>query len=306
MTAQTYLDGLICGELVRKVPIGNGAQPWKCEDQLRIGLEAVMPILTEFGSLAQRSAYGPDIVSGQAIWTAMLAEPGPGFATGELETVATRADSGWRITGKKIWCRFAQIASHGVLLARTDPATEEGGDTTCFCVELPAAGVRILPIPLASGRNHFDEVLFDAVWVPDANRLGQVGAGWSVSHLLRKYAPLRLDLLALEAAAPLTEAPSRSGGLDLGNLFALQAALRRFAAVRPSADAATVDLDRMISELLARRLVKEVASLRFGASPLAALDAFDLAAFEYAMENGPTHQWLNALGAAILNGNRSV
>ena len=39
-------------------------------------------------------------------------------------------------------------------------------------------GVRIEPIILMYGDHHFNEVVFDDVFVPDADVLGEVGNGW--------------------------------------------------------------------------------------------------------------------------------
>ena len=36
----------------------------------------------------------------------------------------------------------------------------------------------IRPIPLLTGAHHFNEVVFDEVFVPDAMVLGEIGAGW--------------------------------------------------------------------------------------------------------------------------------
>ena len=41
-----------------------------------------------------------------------------------------------------------------------------------------ADGVRIEPIVLMSGAHHFNEVILDSVFVPDADVLGEVGNGW--------------------------------------------------------------------------------------------------------------------------------
>jgi acyl-CoA dehydrogenase len=45
-------------------------------------------------------------------------------------------------------------------------------------VELDAPGVQIRPIPLLTGAHHFNEVVFDRVFVPDAMVLGEIGSGW--------------------------------------------------------------------------------------------------------------------------------
>ncbi len=38
--------------------------------------------------------------------------------------------------------------------------------------------MQIRPIPLLTGAHHFNEVVFDRVFVPDELVLGEIGAGW--------------------------------------------------------------------------------------------------------------------------------
>ena len=41
-----------------------------------------------------------------------------------------------------------------------------------------ADGVRIEPIVSMAGDHHFNEVIFEEVFVPDADVLGEIGNGW--------------------------------------------------------------------------------------------------------------------------------
>ncbi|MBY8823567.1 acyl-CoA dehydrogenase family protein [Sphingomonas colocasiae] len=271
--------------------------------RLRLGLDAVAPMLMGHGRADQQAALLPHIASGQAIWTALFAEPGSGLSIGNPETVATRGDGGWRISGKKIWCRFAGLATHAILLAHTGATAGQAGCSTCFIVELPAPGVRILPIPLTSGRADFDEVLLDDIWVPETNRLGDIGAGWAVAGILRGFASARLDARALEASERLLAAARPDAG-DMAMLSTLDATLRRLGHFESIANAEDFGLNRAVAELLARRLTGEVARLRQAGSSLGEDDRFDGLAAELQLENGPNHRFLSELGAAILGSGR--
>jgi alkylation response protein AidB-like acyl-CoA dehydrogenase len=66
------------------------------------------------------------------------------------------------------------------VLARTspvDPAHRHAG-LSQFLVPCDSPGVTISPVVLMSGEHHFNEVIFDDVFVPDADVLGEIGDGW--------------------------------------------------------------------------------------------------------------------------------
>src|SRR5882757_5866628 len=64
---------------------------------------------------------------------------------------------------------------------RTDPAASRHAGLTYFLFDLRAAGVTVRPIAQLDGRPGFAELFLDDVFVPDADVLGEVGAGWAVA-----------------------------------------------------------------------------------------------------------------------------
>jgi alkylation response protein AidB-like acyl-CoA dehydrogenase len=52
---------------------------------------------------------------------------------------------------------------------------------TYFVVDMQAPGVEVRPLRQITGEAEFNEVYFTDVRIPDSERLGDVGAGWSVS-----------------------------------------------------------------------------------------------------------------------------
>ncbi|MBT2836011.1 acyl-CoA dehydrogenase, partial [Staphylococcus coagulans] len=52
---------------------------------------------------------------------------------------------------------------------------------TMFFLDMKSPGVEVRPIKQASGASDFNEVYFTDVVIPDSQRLGAVGEGWSVS-----------------------------------------------------------------------------------------------------------------------------
>jgi len=140
----------------------------------------VAPGLLAYGNEEQRQRLLPRIAAGRFYSAIGMSEHGAGSDLAAAQTKATRADGGWRLTGTKTWTSGAHHAHQVVVLARTsplDPDRRHAGFSQ-FLVPCDAAGVTISPIELMSGEHHFNEVIFDDVFVPDADVLGTVGDGW--------------------------------------------------------------------------------------------------------------------------------
>jgi alkylation response protein AidB-like acyl-CoA dehydrogenase len=114
------------------------------------------------------------------LWCQLFSEPGAGSDLAGVRTRAERSGDGWRINGQKIWTSNAHLADWGVLLARTDPAVPKHKGLTFFIVDMKSAGIRTRPIKQLTGGSNFNEVFLEDLQVPDACRIGEVGAGWKV------------------------------------------------------------------------------------------------------------------------------
>jgi len=88
----------------------------------------------------------------------------------------------WRVTGQKVWTSRGHYARWGFLLARTDPDVPKHSGITAFAVDMETPGVDVRPLRQMNGDAHFSEVFLDDVVVPDADRIGAPGAGWSVAR----------------------------------------------------------------------------------------------------------------------------
>ena len=78
-----------------------------------------------------------------------------------------------------MWTSGAHVAHQIVVLARTSPLDPEHRHAgfSQFIVQT-SPGITISPIVLMDGEHHFNEVIFDDVFVPDSDVLGQIGDGW--------------------------------------------------------------------------------------------------------------------------------
>jgi alkylation response protein AidB-like acyl-CoA dehydrogenase len=140
----------------------------------------IAPSLMRFGTEAQRRRYLPGIAAGTVFFGIGMSEPDAGSDLAAVRTRADRVDGGWELTGTKVWTSGAHHAHAFFALARSAPRDEANrhAGLSQFIVELDSPGVQIRPIPLLTGAHHFNEVVFDHVFVPDELVLGEVGAGW--------------------------------------------------------------------------------------------------------------------------------
>ena len=138
------------------------------------------PTLLRFGTEEQRRRYLPGIAAGEVYFGIGMSEPDSGSDLASVRTKAERVDGGWALTGTKVWTSGAHRARAFFALARTAPRDEahRHAGLSQFIVELSSPGVTIRPIPLLTGAHHFNEVVFDGVFVPDAMVLGEIGSGW--------------------------------------------------------------------------------------------------------------------------------
>jgi acyl-CoA dehydrogenase len=140
----------------------------------------VAPGLLNFGTEQQRERLLPRIAAGRFYSSIGMSEHGAGSDLAAVATKAVRAAGGWRLSGTKVWTSGAHRAHQIVVLARSsppDPQHRHAGFSQ-FLVPCDADGMRIEPILLMSGAHHFNEVILDSVFVPDADVLGEVGNGW--------------------------------------------------------------------------------------------------------------------------------
>jgi alkylation response protein AidB-like acyl-CoA dehydrogenase len=117
---------------------------------------------------------------GDKLWCQLFSEPGAGSDLAGARTRAVRDGDDWLVTGQKIWTSNAHLADWGVLLARTDAAVPKHKGLTFFIVDMKSPGIRTRPIKQLTGGSNFNEVFLEDVRVPDACRIGAVGAGWKV------------------------------------------------------------------------------------------------------------------------------
>lgn len=216
----------------------------------------VAPALLTYGSEDQRRRLLPRIASGTLYSAIGMSEHEAGSDLAAVTTKATRTDTGWLLSGSKVWTSGAHLAHQIVVLARTsplDPKHRHAGFSQ-FIVPTDAPGVTIEPIVQMNGEHHFNEVLFDDVALTDADLLGTVGAGWHqvTSELgFERSGPERFLSTATLLFA-LVEALRDDPRADVGDLMARMISLRQLSI--SVARALTAGRDAAVSAALVKDL----------------------------------------------------
>ena len=173
---------------------GRGATPlerviWSQEEGLYAQLSSVFiighgmcgPTLIAYATEEQKREHLPPLASGETIWCQLFSEPGAGSDLAGIRTRAVRDGDDWVINGQKVWTSGAQHSDWGILVTRSDADVPKHKGLTFFFLDMKSPGIEVRPIKQAAGESGFNEVFFTNVRIPDSQRLGEVGDGWSVS-----------------------------------------------------------------------------------------------------------------------------
>jgi hypothetical protein len=149
--------------------------------ELAIGNWAI-PAIARHGTPAQLARFAEPTLRGDITWCQLFSEPEAGSDLASLRTRATQVAGGWSITGQKVWTSLAHQADWAICLARTDPAAPKHKGITYFLVPMRTDGIEIRPLREMTGRQMFNEVFLDNVFVPDDCVVGQPGDGWKIAR----------------------------------------------------------------------------------------------------------------------------
>jgi alkylation response protein AidB-like acyl-CoA dehydrogenase len=137
-----------------------------------------MPI-TLGGTAAQRAAWLPRVLRGEAMTAFAMTEPEAGSDVGGLATTAQRDGDGWRLDGGKTLISNAGIADVYCVFAATDRAAGSRG-LSCFLVPAETPGLRFAGAQVLSAPHPLGEITFEASRLPADALLGEEGAGFKL------------------------------------------------------------------------------------------------------------------------------
>ena len=152
------------------------------------GLRNVGPLLIAIGTPQQKARYLPAILDGRDLWCQGFSEPGAGSDLAALRTRAVADGDCYIVDGSKIWTTGAHFANRMFCLVRTLTSARPQAGITFLMIDMPSEGLTVRPIRSLAGDHEFNEVIFDGVRVPKANRVGEENDGWAVAKQLMGYA----------------------------------------------------------------------------------------------------------------------
>ena len=209
-----------------------------------MGLKMVAPVIMHYGTPERQAHYLPRILSGEDYWCQGFSEPGSGSDLASLQLRAVRDGDDYVLNGSKIWTTHAHFANRMFCLVRTSTEGKPQAGISFLLLDMASPGITVKPIRTLAGDHEFNQVFFDDVRVPIANRLGDENDGWTVAkHLLTferggKYAPPLIERLTRlrrrEGLDPLIAARLAKEVVNLRALQALEMKAMRGAGGSPA------------------------------------------------------------------------
>ena len=156
-----------------------------------MGLKMVAPVIMKFGTDEQKAEHLPKILRSDIWWCQGYSEPGSGSDLASLQMKAERDGDHYVFNGSKIWTTHAQWADWIFCLVRTSQEkNRQDGISFVLCrMDTPGITVQALPTldgPVKGGQE-VNQVFFDNVRVPVANRIGEEGKGWTYAKYLLEF-----------------------------------------------------------------------------------------------------------------------
>lgn len=132
-----------------------------------------------FGSEEQKKKYLPKLATAEHIGAWGLTEANTGSDAGNMKTTAVRDGDNWVINGTKNWITHGKSGDIAVVVCRTGEPRAKNNSTS-FVIERSTPGFSAgkKENKLGMRASETAEMIFDNCIIPDANRLGEVGAGF--------------------------------------------------------------------------------------------------------------------------------
>jgi len=142
-----------------------------------------------FGTAEQKQRWLAPLIAGKERACFAVTEPNTGLNTKKIQVKAEKRGASYLVSGQKVWISTAQVAEKVLLLARADAGL------TLFYTDLDRKYVEVREIE-KMGRHAVDsnQVFFDALPVPEADRIGEEGKGFD--YILHGMNPERILIAA--------------------------------------------------------------------------------------------------------------
>ncbi len=137
--------------------------------------------IMRYGSDEQKQTFLPKIRTGEVHFSLCYSEPEAGSDLAGLRTKAQLNDAGthYVLNGQKCWQSYAQDMDFLWILARTGKQEDRGRGLSLFICDKQTAGITVSPLPTVDD-DQLNEVFFDNVEVPVAQRVGPENGAWAI------------------------------------------------------------------------------------------------------------------------------
>ena len=240
--------------------------PWV----LPFGVQMVGPVIMAFGGPEQKARFLPRILSCDDVWCQGYSEPGAGSDLASLRTRAVRDGDHYVVNGQKTWTSYAHWADMIFCLVRTSTEGKPQEGISFLLIDMKSPGVTVNPIVTIGGRHEVNDVFFEDVRVPVANRVGEENKGWTYAKYLLRF--------------------ERAGSAEVG------VQKRQVARLRDIARAERVDGGPLIED---RRFREKLADLEIQLATIDYTEMRVLAAESIGAEPGPEVSMLKLRGTEI-------
>jgi alkylation response protein AidB-like acyl-CoA dehydrogenase len=153
-------------------------------DVVPFGLKMVGHVIYTFGSEEQKERFLPPILKSDHWWCQGYSEPGAGSDLASLKTRAVLDGDEYVVNGAKIWTTYAQYADWIFCLVRTNTEVKKQDGISFLLIDMKSPGVKVNPIVSIDNHHSLNEVEFNDVRVPVANRIGEQDKGWTYAKAL--------------------------------------------------------------------------------------------------------------------------
>jgi alkylation response protein AidB-like acyl-CoA dehydrogenase len=152
--------------------------------QLAFGIKMVAPVLMRYGSPEQQSRFLPRILAADDWWCQGYSEPGSGSDLASLKMKAERDGDEYVLNGQKVWNTLGHFADWIFCLVRTDSSAKPQKGISFLVIDMKTPGITVRPTKLLDGSFEVNEIWFDNVRVPVAQRIGEENEGWTYAKFL--------------------------------------------------------------------------------------------------------------------------
>jgi alkylation response protein AidB-like acyl-CoA dehydrogenase len=160
-----------------------------------------------FGNKEQKKKYLPKLCTAEFLGAWGLTEANTGSDAGNMKTTAVKDGNDWVLNGTKCWITHGKSGDVAVVVCRTgEPRAKD--NSTAFIVERSTPGFSAgkKENKLGMRASETAEMIFDNCRIPDANRLGEVGAGFKQSMKVLDGGRISIAALSLGIAKGAYEA----------------------------------------------------------------------------------------------------